>query len=153
MMDFAYDGPIFLVPLNPSYPSWPVLVTTVPNGCPCFNCEYMARQGTGWGWETRKQFRNVEKGTSESNLNSFIQTPSPFSFILHMSTCTWLSAALNLKATSSVLYLFYCHCGCIRADRVWSYAVFYWYLWIWAKHFMGNWFIRTDLKEHSLFYL
>ena len=25
--DFAYDGPIFLVPLSPSYPSSPVLVT------------------------------------------------------------------------------------------------------------------------------
>ena len=47
MTDFAYDGTIFLVPLNPSYPSWPVLVTTVPNGCPCFNCEYNARQGNG----------------------------------------------------------------------------------------------------------
>ena len=25
MTDFAYDGPIFLVPLSPSYPSSPVL--------------------------------------------------------------------------------------------------------------------------------
>ena len=27
--DFAYDGPIFLVPLSPSYPSSPVLCFTI----------------------------------------------------------------------------------------------------------------------------
>ena len=27
--DFAYDGPIFLVPLRPSYPSLPVLETII----------------------------------------------------------------------------------------------------------------------------
>ena len=30
MTDFAYDGPILLVPLSPSYPSSPVLNTDVP---------------------------------------------------------------------------------------------------------------------------
>ena len=29
--DFAYDGPIFLVPLSPSYPSSPVITTTIRN--------------------------------------------------------------------------------------------------------------------------
>ena len=29
MTDFAYDGPIFLVPLSPSYPSSPVVVANM----------------------------------------------------------------------------------------------------------------------------
>ena len=36
--DFAYDGPIFLVLLSPSYPSSPVLQIASPNCLDCSNC-------------------------------------------------------------------------------------------------------------------